>query len=106
MAKVVLAPEAIEDMLGIYQYILDHDGMEQAEDILQRLEKKMYSLEKLALRGKFPDELVPFGNTQIREAQEKPWRIFYRPENDEVFVLAVLDGRRAMAELLLGRLVG
>ena len=106
MAKVILAPEAIEDILGIYEYILDHDGMEQAEEILQKLEMKVHSLAKLALRGKFPDDLVPFGNTQIREVQEKPWRIFYRPENEEVLVLAVLDGRRVMAGLLLGRLVG
>lgn len=104
MAKVTLTLEAMEDILEIYSYILERDGEEQAEIILSRLEGKTYSLNSLVLRGKFPDELVPFGNKKVREVQEAPWRIFYRAEKDEVFVLAVLDGRRAMAELLLERL--
>lgn len=104
MGKVILTPEAVEDILEIYNYILERDGEERAEVILNRLEKKAYSLDTLAVRGKFPEELVPFGNRKIREVQETPWRIFYRVEKDEVFVLAVLDGRRSMAELLLERL--
>ena len=104
MGKVILTPEAIEDILEIYNYILERDGEERAESILNRLEKQAYSLNKLVQRGKFPDELVPFGNRKIREVQETPWRIFYRIEKNEVFVLAVLDGRRSMAELLLKRL--
>ena len=104
MAKVILTPEAIEDILEIYNYILDRDGSKQAEAILNRLERRVYSLDALALRGKFPEELAPFGNRQIREVQETPWRIFYRVGKEDVFVVSVLDGRRAMAELLLERL--
>ena len=104
MAEVVLTPEAIEDILEIYGYILERDGAEQAESILARLERRVRDLGALGLRGKFPEELAPFGNRKIREVQETPWRIFYRIEQNEVFVLAVLDGRRSMAELLLERL--
>ena len=104
MAEVTLTPEAIEDIFEIYSYILERDGEEQAGAILTCLEKRTYSLGQLALRGKFPNELEPFGNRQVREVQETPWRIFYRVERDDVYVLAVLDGRRAMEELLLERL--
>lgn len=104
MGKVILTPEAIEDILEIYNYILERDGDERAGSILNRLEKQVYSLDTLMQRGKFPDELVPFGNRKVREMQEVSWRIFYRIEKNEVFVLAVLDGRRSMAELLLERL--
>ena len=100
MPKVILTPEAIEDILEIYNYILEQDGEERAEAILNRLEKAAYSLDKLPLRGKLPEELVPFGNRKVREIQETPWRIFYRPEEKEVFVLRVLDGRRAIKEIL------
>jgi toxin ParE1/3/4 len=100
MAEVILTPEAVEDILRIYAYILEHDGEERAGAILGRLEKKVHSLDKLALRGKLPEELVPFGNRKVREVQEAPWRIFYQAEEDEVFVLRVLDGRRAVSELL------
>ncbi|MDL2216711.1 type II toxin-antitoxin system RelE/ParE family toxin [Desulfovibrio sp. OttesenSCG-928-M14] len=105
MAKVILTPEASEDILEIYAYILERDGEEQAEVILKRLEAKAYSLGKLALRGKFPEELVPFGNRNIREVREAPWRIFYRPEIEEIAVLAVIDGRREMTDVLREKLV-
>ena len=104
--EVILVPEAMEDLVSVYIYIYEQDRKEQAEVILHRLEERIQSLETFFLRGKLPEELTPFGNNKIREIQEFPWRIFYRPEKDEVFVLSVLDGRRAMAELLLERLVG
>lgn len=105
MADVVLTPEAIEDILEIYGYILERDGKEQAESILGRLEGRVRALGALSLRGKFPEELVPFGNRKIREVQEAPWRIFYRPEGAQVFVLGVLDGRRTLREMLEQRLL-
>jgi len=105
MANVILTPEGIEDILEIYNYILERDGEERAEAILNRLEKAAYSLDKLPLRGKLPEELVSFGNRKIREIQEAPWRIFYKPEGEEVFILSVLDGRRAIKELLESRLL-
>lgn len=104
MAKVILTPEAIEDILEIYAYILERDGEERAQTILKRLEQTAYSLDTLPMRGKLPEELVPFGNRNIREVQETPWRIFYRVEKDKVFVLDILDGRRSLAELLLALL--
>ena len=105
MGNVVLTPEAIEDILEIYAYILERDGEDRAEAILNRLEKTVCSLDRLPMRGKLPEDLVPFGNRKIREIQEAPWRIFYRPEGEEVFVLCVLDGRRAVREILEKRLL-
>ncbi|MDL2317061.1 type II toxin-antitoxin system RelE/ParE family toxin [Desulfovibrio sp. OttesenSCG-928-A18] len=93
MVKVILTPEAIEDVHEIYDYILERDGQERSETILNHLEKQAYSLNKLAQCGKLPDELVPFCYRKIREVQETPWRIFYRIEKNEVVVLAVLDGQ-------------
>ncbi|MDL2267232.1 type II toxin-antitoxin system RelE/ParE family toxin [Desulfovibrio sp. OttesenSCG-928-G15] len=104
MYKVTLTPEAIADILEVYDFILPRDGTEQAEAILARLERSAYSLEKLPMRGKLPNELVPFSNSKIRELQDTPWRIFYRVDGKDVFILAVLDGRRAIEELLLERL--
>ena len=105
MAEVILTPDAVEDIIEIYNYILERDGEEQAEAILNRLKKRVCGLDKLALCGKFPEELVPVGNRKVREVQEAPWRIFYRTDGDKVFVLSILDGRRAMQELLLERMV-
>jgi hypothetical protein len=40
-----------------------------------------------------------------RELIELPWRIIYKIEEDKVFVLAVIDGRRNMEDILLDRFV-
>lgn len=106
MAEVTLSPEAINDLVRLYTYIAEHDSQEQAEIILNWLNLRIQTLTTFAMRGRLPEELTPFGNAKIREMQELPWRIFYRLEKDEVFVLSVLDGRRGMAESLLERLVG
>jgi toxin ParE1/3/4 len=100
MVEVTLTPGDMEDILEIYNYILGRDGEERAEAVLNRLEKKAYSLDKLALRGRFPEELAPFGNRKIREVQEAPWRIFYRIDEGKIYILAILDGRRALKEIL------
>lgn len=104
MPEVTLSPEAVEDILTVYNFILECDGEAPAEAILTRLETRCYSLDKSASRGKFPDELTPFGNQKIGEVRESQWRIFYRAELDKIIVLAVLDGRRSMQELLLERM--
>jgi toxin ParE1/3/4 len=105
MAEVVLAPEAIADLVDIYRFICDREGAEQAQAVLSRLERKVKSLADLPLRGKLPEELAPFGNKRIREVQEAPWRLFYYLEGETVVVLNVLDGRRMLDELLQQRLL-
>ena len=40
-----------------------------------------------------------------RELIESPWRILYRIEADTVYVLAVIDARRNVEDLLLDRFV-
>ena len=56
-------------------------------------------------RGKYPPEIQAEGITLFREIQCYPWRIFYRVAGEDVWVLAVLDGRRNIAQLLPERLV-
>jgi toxin ParE1/3/4 len=50
-------------------------------------------------------ELQAVDVLQYRELIERPRRIIYRIEPDQVVVLAVLDGQRDLGSLLLERLV-
>ena len=55
-------------------------------------------------RGRIVPELREQGITVYRELVEPPWRILYRIESDRVWVLAVIDGRRNVEDILLKRL--
>lgn len=110
MLKVLLSPEAENDIADICTYILKADGIDQANQIADRLEQAVFSLANLPERGKCPPELSRIGIMEFREIQSPPWRIFYQvtEKNDErtVWIMAVLDSRRGLEELLQRRLIG
>ena len=81
------------------------DSVETALAVLDRLEQRADALCLAAERGRLVPELKTVDVLQYRELIERPWRIIYRIEPDQVVVLAVLDGRRDLRSLLLERLV-
>ena len=81
------------------------DSVVNALAVLDRLEQRTDALCLAAERGRLVPELKAVDVLQYRELIERPWRIIYRIEPDQVVVLAVLDGRRDLRSLLLERLV-
>ena len=73
------------------------------ENITSKIIEMCYSLEKFPFRGHCPTELIE-QNSKILEIGYKVYRIFYEVENDIVIIEAILDGRRNIRDLLLGRI--
>jgi len=105
VAKVHVAPEADRDITEIFEYLLEAEGLETAKKLVATLDEAIHSLSALPRRGKYPPEFQAEGIALFREIQRHPWRIFYRETDGEVWMLAVLDGRRNVAQLLPERLV-
>lgn len=103
--EVLIAEEAEKDLIGIYEYILQKEGLSQAEEIENRLLEAILSLENLPSRGKCPPELRELGLADYRELQVHPWRIFYYVLQQTVGVVAILDNRRDLEELLRLRIL-
>ncbi|MDT8452925.1 MAG: type II toxin-antitoxin system RelE/ParE family toxin [Gammaproteobacteria bacterium] len=80
------------------------DSIANALSVLDRLEKKAESLNAQSCRGREVPELQLIGMSHYRELLVKPWRIIYRLESDHVLIVAVLDSRRDLEDLLLQRL--
>jgi toxin ParE1/3/4 len=70
-----------------------------------RLGARAGALSTTPERGRKVPELAALDAHHYRELIERPWRILYRIEGDRVLVVAVLDGRRDLASLLIERLV-
>lgn len=94
--------EAERDLDAIVDFIaLEHPL--NASRVLERLLKRAASLESQPLRGRRVPELLALGEDRYRELIEAPWRILYRVNAAQVFVIAVVDSRRDLQSWLAQR---
>ena len=101
--QVLWTDTAQQDLTEIIEYIAQ-DSIGGALAILQKLETKASLLDTLPNRGRVLPELLHTGISQYRELISAPWRIVYRVDNRRVLIMAVLDSRRDLQAVLLGRL--
>ena len=103
--QVLVVAEAEEDIFDIYGYVLRADGRDRADYVLGKLQETCQSLARMPRRGHSPPELDHVGVCGYREVHFKPYRIIYQIEGRKVFIHCVLDGRRAVQEVLERRLL-
>ena len=92
--RVNLTQHAQNDLEHIFYYIA-HDSINNAENFVFELEKKIYSLEI------FPDRhpLIPeneFFGTDYRHLIFKKYRIVYRIAPKSVFILRIIHGAKLL----------
>ncbi len=102
---VAWSETAEKDLVAIIEYIAD-DSPSRAYDIFKDIRKKAADLRGFPDRGRVVPELQEQGITQYHKLIVPPWRIIYRISEKGVYVLAVLDSRRSIEDILLQRLVG
>lgn len=92
--KLEWTSNAKDDLLNIVAYI-KQDSPSIANDIYQKIREK----------GRVVPELQKEGITFYREVVATPWRIIYKVGNDTVYIMAILDSRQNVEELLLQKLL-
>ena len=102
--SVEFAAIAQRDLEGIIEFIAAEDPV-TAGQVLDRIESRCAALTQMPERGRVVPELAAFGIHTYRELVVSPWRVVYRLSGTRVQVLAVLDGRRNVEDVLLDRLV-
>lgn len=102
---VLLTDDAAHDLDELYDHIARHDTAENADYVLEMIEKAFSSLSESPERGAYPKELLALGIREYREIFFKPYRIIYRVIGSSVYVLLIVDGRRDMQILLQRRLL-
>lgn len=103
--RVHVLAEAEEDLFEIYRYIATNDAPARADYVLDQLEELCAKLASLPRRGHAPPELERIGVSDFREVHFKPYRVIYQIISRDVYVHAVLDGRRNLQALLELRLL-
>ncbi len=97
MAEIVWTDPAIDQLEEIADYIaLDKPGA--ASGLVKTLFSTVERLQQFPDSGHVPPELP---NSIYRELYVRPCRIFYRQDNDTVFVVHVMREERQLRRFLL-----
>ena len=101
--KVSLTQAALNDLYAINDYYLAQVSDKIAENILNNIQTSIQNLEDLPERGTIPPELSVTGITRYRQILSSEYRIIYRIEENNIYVVMVIDGRRDVASALIRR---
>lgn len=100
--SVYWTKSAAFDLGSIIDY-LSSDSIETGERILSKIEQTAFRLTLFPYRGRIVPELKEQGVLIYHELICPPWRIIYRIEAKTAWIMAVVDGRRNLEDLLLQR---
>ncbi len=100
--KVLWTANARKDLEEIIEYIA-HDSIETAAKQYEKIKETAKQLSLFPEQGRMIPELVEQNIRKYRETIISPWRLMYKVENKIVYVMAVIDGRRNIEDILLKR---
>lgn len=103
--RLAWAPAAIEDLDSILDFLALREGVDAAIAWYRSLTERIDSLSIHTQRCRIVPELERFGIRSYRELIAAPYRVFFRVEGGQVHILAVLDARRDLEQLLIQRLL-
>ncbi|MDT3282952.1 type II toxin-antitoxin system RelE/ParE family toxin [Shewanella scandinavica] len=98
MAEVIWTEPALQKLDAIAEYIA-LDNPAAASDLVKAVFDKTERLENFPKSGRIPPELP---DSVYREVVIPPCRIFYREDEQRVFVLFVMREERQLRAFMLG----
>jgi toxin ParE1/3/4 len=94
--------------LGDFRDVVDWLRLDSPSAALRFVDRVDEAVKRLASQprlGRVVPELERHNIGGYRELVIAPWRLFYRIDREQVYVLAVIDGRRNVEDILLRRLL-
>lgn len=101
--RIVWTDTAVNDLLAIIDYIALRDSVDAAADVHEWISSAVDDLETMPRRCRIVPELHTQGIDAYRELLVGPYRIMFGLRGTDVVVLAAVDGRRDLGELLIER---
>jgi len=102
--KVYWTESAENDLVSVIEYIYSVN-LKAARETLKKIKSKVSHLNSMPQRGRVVPELKEHGVSIYREIMVPPWRVIFKIFEKNVFVLAVIDSRRNVEDILLERLI-
>ena len=102
--EVFWTQSAESDLEAIVAYI-KMDSLERAKRVFLEIKDRCADLYFFPRRNRIVPELEQYGILKYREIIHKRWKIIYKIDNANVYVLSVVDSSRNLEELLFQRLI-
>ena len=103
--KIVWSVTAFKDLSEILDYISINDTIGAALKIYDKIIGRIETLITYHHRCRIIPELREIGISEFREAIEKPFRIFFKVDKNNIVLVGILDGRRDIERILLNRML-
>ena len=101
---VNITQNAENDLNEIILFIAQNNP-QTAIKIMERLQSKIKTLDHFPNRGGYVPELLAKNIKEYRQITETPWRIIYKVDNKTVNILAIIDSRRNLQDILIKKLL-
>lgn len=95
---------AEDDLVEILDYYEDKN-FDYILKLVKRIEIRLEELKHFPEKGHMVPELEKKSITDYREMIEGNYKIIYHIKNKNVFVLAIIDGRRNFEEVVISKLM-
>jgi len=105
VSNITWTRTAVRDLDEILEYIAAERGVDQALRLYETLRHNIASLVAMPRRCRQVPELHDIGLLEYREIIERPYRLVFRIADQEIVILAILDSRRNLEELLIQRAI-
>ena len=101
---VKMSQSAERDLAEITRYIAQNNP-QNATKIKRRIIAKINSLDHFPERGSYVFELLDKNVKEYRQLTEPPWKIIYKIDDEIVRILAIVDSRRNLQDILIKKLL-
>jgi plasmid stabilization system protein ParE len=102
--RLLWTKNAEEDLLNIIEHIKE-ESPKNAKSVFAKIKKHAASSNFFPLKGRVVPELQHEGITFYREVVVSPWRIIYKIGDDTVYIMAIIDSRQNVEDILLQKLL-
>ncbi|MDR0473143.1 MAG: type II toxin-antitoxin system RelE/ParE family toxin [Treponema sp.] len=101
---VKITQGAEKDLNEIIDYIAQNNPR-TASVIMEKIITKIKTLDHFPYRGGYVPELLARNVKDYRQITEEPWKIYYKIDDDIVNILAIIDSRRNLKDILINKLL-
>jgi plasmid stabilization system protein ParE len=107
MRKIEWTPDGEESFSEIIEYFCIRAGENVARNIFDKINKEIELLALEEIKTKVSPELKDIGINDIYQLSINPWIVYYKisDDNNKVKILLVLDGRRNIERILIGKVI-
>jgi len=100
---VKITQGAEDDLNEIIEYIFQNNPR-TALIIMEKIIARINTPDHFPNRGSYVPELLARNIKEYRQITEEPWKIYYKIDENIVNVMAIIDSRRNLKDVLINKL--